>query len=387
MHPTKRLALANALDQIVLERRQLLSAAVMVQHGKAQVFTHATGQANGPHGPQRAYTLSTNIRFASVSKAVTARALCVLMVEGKITPTTAIVEVLGPAYRHPLYPDDPITIAHLLTHTAGLSDAASYYVDPPDGLSAFVTKNAPQIFTPQRPGTWFSYSNLGFVIAGALLEKVTGNRFDEAIAKLVLDPLSISGRFNWLGMSLQARAASAPACRLTAAGFEPQIDLAPPPDGLHDRHGRPFDLSAYRLGEDISLFSAHAGLRMNMHDALRLASALADGSPAARLQSAPHWHFQPEPPNGDDVEGLFTGYGYGVQRHAPSPWYSGSLVGHFGNAFGFAGAVWHDPDRDLAFAYALNGLPAKPGPSDREHFYGPTERLILAHIDEAFAPR
>lgn len=370
-------ALTQALDQLTAENGALVNAGVVVSDGGGLAYAHAAGQCAPSGAP---FTLETNLRFASVSKAVTARAVCALAVAGEVDLLAPINAVLGRAFTHPS--QAPITLADLLTHRADLTDRAGYYADPPQALSEFFAHAAP--FAGRGPGRYFAYSNLGYVLAGAALERASGQRFDEAVARLVLDPIGVAGRFNWHAMPPSARAHRTAICRKTADGFAPQIDAHVEIEGLHDRTGRPVDLGAYRLAEDVSVFSPHAGLRMSLADALRLADAIGEDAPTSALQRAPHWRFDPSTNNGESVHGLFVDYRLGLQYHPPSDWYGGELLGHFGSAFGFSGAVWRDTARGLSIAYALNGLPETHGGEDRESFYGPIERMILNRIDQAF---
>uniref|UniRef100_A0AAN0MLP5 Uncharacterized protein n=1 Tax=Yoonia rhodophyticola TaxID=3137370 RepID=A0AAN0MLP5_9RHOB len=69
----------------------------------------------------------------------------------------------------------------------------------------------------------------------------------------------------------------------------------------------------------------------------------------------PLWTPQMGP--GDYLDGAFESYGAGLQIFEHPRFYPRPLIGHFGNAYGFAGGIWFDRKRGCSFAYALNGLP------------------------------
>ncbi len=366
--------LANHIEGLVAPCGPFLNAGLILEREGETLAQAAAGRLR-PDGPAP-YLLESPLRFASVSKVVTARAVVALALAGKVNLDRPLADDLAT----PL--PASVTPRSLLCHTSGLSDAAGYLIDAPETLSGFISRTLPRAYGANRR---FQYSNLGFILLGALIEKAARQRFDLALQALVFDPLGIAGRFSWHGMSRAARALAGPIVRQEGASFSLQIDGAVPAEGLQDRHGNLIDLSTYVLCEHTGLFAPHAGLRMSLRDGARLAASFGDDDPLTTAQNAPLWQYDPDTNNGDAVDGLFTSYGAGVQLHPPSDWYSYPLVGHFGNAYGAACGVWADRERRASFTFMLNGMPHRRDTGEREAPYSQKERDLFKMIDRALA--
>ncbi len=83
--------------------------------------------------------------------------------------------------------DEPITVHHLLTHTAGIiagtDDTGEHRYE------AYLLRHT---HTGTPPGTYFHYSNIGYKILTALLENVTGIAYGELVQARILDPLGMT---------------------------------------------------------------------------------------------------------------------------------------------------------------------------------------------------
>lgn len=137
-------------------------------------------------------------------------------------------------------------------------------------------------------------------------------------------------------------------------------------------------LDGYRIGQDTTLFSPHAGLRMSVIEAARLARLLSSDDAVGRAQRRPHWLFDGR--NGEDCGGLFTAIGAGVALYSDNPRIPGPLVGHATHALGFSGGVWANEASGAAWAYFLNGSADLTEGQDEEAFYDPDEAAIMAAL-------
>jgi CubicO group peptidase (beta-lactamase class C family) len=81
------------------------------------------------------------------------------------------------------------TVHQLLSHTAGLRDTRRFYLDCADADAMWRSLRAEPLVDP--PGTRVRYSDLGFLWLGALVAHLTGEPFDRAARRLVLDPLGM----------------------------------------------------------------------------------------------------------------------------------------------------------------------------------------------------
>lgn len=304
------------------------------------------------------------LRIASISKAATARAVVATQPDLDRDIRT-VLDWDAPA---------PITLARLLSHCSGLTDHGGYVVDPPASVTRFIDAT---------PAAWsgqvgfFRYANLNYILLGMALERITGRRFDAVLRDLVLAPAGIQGGFNWVGVSprralpVWQRRGTVLTCEADGPGSDWQADLI-------WRGGRGVSLDGYRIGQDTTLLSPHAGLRMSVIETARLARLLASDDPVGRAQRYPRWVFDGQ--NGEDCGGLFTAFGAGVTLYRDHPRIPGPLVGHAGHALGFSGGAWANDATGEAWAYFLNGSADLTDGQDEEAFYDPDEAAIMAAL-------
>ncbi len=153
----------------------------------------------------------TMYRIASISKLITTLGAMKLVDEGKLSLDADISNYLGFQLRNPNFPTDPITLRMVLNHTSSLLDDAGYYGDTNRGAhfkemltpggknygtGAMWTKGA-------KPGTYFQYANLPWGVVGTAMERVTGERFDRLMRRLILDPLGVKGGYHPADFSIE----------------------------------------------------------------------------------------------------------------------------------------------------------------------------------------
>ncbi|WP_406212944.1 serine hydrolase domain-containing protein [Streptomyces canus] len=148
------------------------------------------------------HTMSDTDRFriGSVTKTFTAVVLLQLVDEKKL-------ELDAPVNRYlpGLLPDDRITVRHVLSHRSGLYDYTNeMFAKTVQGFEAVRKK----VFTPEElvkrslrkprtnaAGAVYSYSNTNFVVAGMLIEKLTGNPVRTEYEKRIIEPLQLRDTF------------------------------------------------------------------------------------------------------------------------------------------------------------------------------------------------
>lgn len=177
-----------------LERTDIPGAAVAVVHDGEVVTTRGygwadTGTESGeavPVDPDR-----TLFRPGSVSKLVTATAVLQLVESGDLDLDTDVGAYLD--IDVPRSFDDPITLRHLLTHTAGFEERIRGLIGaegtPVDLRAALATDPPEQVY---RPGTVPAYSNYGNALAGYVVERVSGEPFEQYVQEHVLAPAGMT---------------------------------------------------------------------------------------------------------------------------------------------------------------------------------------------------
>jgi D-alanyl-D-alanine carboxypeptidase len=193
-------ALRVRIDRIaaqVLERTGVPSASVaVVQRGKL-VYTHAYGQARLASGSEPALAAQPAMRYSigSISKQFTAAAILLLQEEGRLKLDDPIGKYVPGLTR-----GNEVTIRQILSHTSGYQDywPEDYVMTPMlkdvsarQILGAWAKK--PLDF---EPGTQWQYSNTNYVIAGCLVEKITGAPLMNFLAARIFRPLGMTSVWN-----------------------------------------------------------------------------------------------------------------------------------------------------------------------------------------------
>lgn len=347
--------------------------------------TRADGHADLAAG--RAISADDPVRTASISKLVVAIGAMRLAEAGALDLDADASPLLGWTLRHPRYPDVPITLRMLLSHTAGLTDAAGYYQVPLGGELKTLLDDPRAWDDAHPPGSFFRYANLGFPLVAATMERATGERFDRLMDRLVLRPLGLAACFNWAGCD---DATAARAVVLYDADGTPVRDDhhgGRPDCAVVVAEGEPCDLRRWRAGANGALFSPQGGLRISANGLAKIGRLLlgegeVDGvrllSPASvRELATPQWTFDgdngitfEEDDSGQGRKGAKCRYGLAVhvlatQREGchDDPFGDGAQrVGHAGSAYGLLSGLWIDRASGTGVAYFATGVPdAAPG--------------------------
>jgi CubicO group peptidase (beta-lactamase class C family) len=184
----------NRVDAVVkaAAARDLFSGVVLVAKDGVPVYEGAFGKASREY--DRPNGMGTQFSLASVNKTFTAIAVMRLAEPGKIGLDTSLDTYLGSAWI-PLEDARRITIRHLLSHRSGLGDylgraaalPCSTKLDSVDDYKPLVAGSKLSF----APGTAAEYSNVGFHLLGAVIEKVTGESYDAHIRRTLLGPLGM----------------------------------------------------------------------------------------------------------------------------------------------------------------------------------------------------
>jgi len=178
-----------------MTQRGDFSGAVLLARGGAIQFSRGYGMASLeydiPNTPQ------TKFRVASITKTFTALAIMQLQQQGKLKIDDSICTYL---------PDcpaawQPATIEQLLIHTSGIPDALNCPGCPRPPIRASMTipetiqtvtrfyQDAPLV---TEAGSTYSYSNLGYGLLGYMIEKVSGQRYEEYLKATIFGPLAMA---------------------------------------------------------------------------------------------------------------------------------------------------------------------------------------------------
>ncbi|MCD2193724.1 beta-lactamase family protein [Actinomycetospora endophytica] len=309
---------AHALDHrlaVEQSRGRAPSMAGAVVRGGKTVWTGARGRVDGA-----VPTPDTQYRIGSITKTFVAVLVLRLREEG-------LLGLDDPLGRH--LPDAPLTdptIAQLLAHSSGLAaETGTPWWERSDGAVRPDLASLVAVPPLRGPGRRHHYSNVGFALLGALVGRLRGGSWTEALQTEILDPL---------GMGRTTYDPAAP--HASGWAVHPWADaLLPEP------------------AEDAGLMAPAGQLWSTTADLGRYGAFLLHGDdrvlPPAVLEEmrAPSSPSEPGSP--------LSSQGLGLQllRHG-----SRDLAGHTGSMPGFLATLWVDPAEDLAgvvFANATSG--------------------------------
>ncbi|MYR46125.1 serine hydrolase [Streptomyces sp. SID5910] len=201
-------------------------AAVQGRDGRVRDYTAGTGDlATGAAVP-----VNGQVRAGSNTKSFTAAVVLQLVGEGKVKLDEPIETYLPGLVRGDGIDGHRITVRNLLQHTSGLPDYVQAlgldpfairdtYYNPRDMLDLALSQKA-----AFAPGAKWQYSNTNYVLAGLLVEKVTGRPFGEEITRRIIQPLGLKDTY-WPGAGERGIRGAHPKGYASAAPGGPLEDI------------------------------------------------------------------------------------------------------------------------------------------------------------------
>jgi CubicO group peptidase (beta-lactamase class C family) len=186
-------AFVDALFAEHMAEYSIPGAAFTFVQGNEIVLTRAYGEADRERDIA-VDTERTLFDIGSVTKLFTATAVMQLVEQGRVDLHADVNDYLTDVRVPATYPE-PVTLAHLLTHTAGFEDRLFLGMVAPSAeerqpLGDNLSQHLPPRVRP--PGEVIDYSNYGITLAGHVVEAVSGQAFDEYVRDNILQPLGMA---------------------------------------------------------------------------------------------------------------------------------------------------------------------------------------------------
>jgi CubicO group peptidase (beta-lactamase class C family) len=192
--PTTVEVLRDSIQQL-LRKGGLIGAGVAVVRGDSIEWAGGVGLADVATG--RRVTAHTLFRAGSITKSFVALGILRLQAEGKLKLDDPISKHIPEAeVSNPWASEHPVTIANLLEHTSGYDDMHfkeliarenEVGIRPLEALQVSPNSRAVR----RKPGTYHSYSNPGYTVLSHLIEKVSGQHWEDYLTAKVLKPLKM----------------------------------------------------------------------------------------------------------------------------------------------------------------------------------------------------
>lgn len=285
-------------------------------------------------------------RIASISKSFTSTALMQQVEKGLISLDDDVSDIMGFNIRNPKYPDTPITLKMLLSHTSSMRDAAGYFTL--DHINPNITKDVSGSYHDWAPGENYDYCNLGYNLLGTILEKVSGVRFDKYVKENIFEALGLYGGHN--------------VNELDASRFVNIYEWSAEKESFEVQPAayatRATEIENYVMGYSTPIFSPTGGVKISYMDlakymTMHMNYGEYNGVRILKEESAKKmqeivWHFSET-----------TGYGLAlntVDIYVPDI----LLKGHTGSAYGLYSIMYFHPEEKWGVVAITNGCKTDP---------------------------
>ena len=346
-------AVDNAVDKIA-KAYGAMGCSVAAFEKDRIVYTHSYGTARYDINTATPACEDTKYRVASISKLVTTVLAMKLVDEGKLNLEDDIAELVNPALKNPYYPESKTTIEMLMTHTSGIVDGGGWeYANshiPFPSLDKVIKHG---IFSGERPGEKYCYSNIGIGLISGAVEQASGKRFYDYANDALFEPMGIDAGYmtdyiDDRGNIAELREADP----LSWGEMKPYYDTNIPLGQM------------YLLGQGELYISAP--------DLARIAMILAgDGTYEGERYLTQ-----------ESIDNIHTEHSYdpatnvtrGLTVQITSDIVEGvTLYGHQGNAYGAISCVFYDVEAECGIVFLSNGASSK---RTENNIYGINDAII-----------
>lgn len=331
-----------AIDALMKEMPVAGLSVAVVRKGKV-VYTKAFGYRDlDTKEPLRTDHI---FRIASISKSFTATSLMQQIEAGKISLQDDVSTLVGFPVRNPAFPDQVITLDMLLSHRSSINDSQGYF--SLDAIDPAKNPDWKKAYNAYAPGKGYMYCNLNYNMAGAILERISGERFDQYVKHHILDPLGLYGGYCVDSLD-NTRLAHIYEYRTDSAKFIPSPAAYNP---------RSAEIAAHLPGRTTPIFSPTGGMKISAPHLARymiMHSRMGKyrGGRIMRKSSAEEMQ-----------RARSEKEGYGLALTTSNNIIKGvEMRGHTGSAYGLYSAMFWQPKEKYGFVVISNGC--HPGYTD-----------------------
>ncbi|WP_353182569.1 serine hydrolase domain-containing protein [Parapedobacter lycopersici] len=320
----------------IMAKYQAIGVSVAVVKDNAVLYSKSFGLKNRETGEP----LENDgiFRIASISKSFVTTAIMQLVEAGKLSLDDDVSNLIGFRVRNPAYPDSVITLGLILSHRSSINDKNGYFTL--DALNPDKNPDWAKAYNAYAPNAGYQYCNLNFNLAGAILEKYSGERFDRYIHRHILEPLDIYGGYNVDELDSNRF--------VTLYAYDGETkEFTASPEAYRSRADA---LKTYVMGYSTPVFSPTGGMKMTVSDLAKVMMmhmhyGVVDGK---RIISAA---------NSRVMQAVrTTESGYGMSLRTIGNLIPGKMMtGHEGIAYGLYSAMYFQPQEQFGMVVITNG--------------------------------
>lgn len=322
------------INQIMKELDVVGLSVAVVKNGKL-IYNHSFGlkdiATNTP------LTNNDIFRIASISKSFSATSIMQLVESGKLSLDDDFSKLVCFTVRNPKFPETVITLRMVLSHTASINDSQGYF--NLDVINPAKNIEYAKCYNDYEPGFKYEYCNLDYNMTGAVIERVSGERFDKYVSNHILKPLKLYG--GYCVDSLDNK------LFVTLYDYDSTKTLVPSPTAYHPRREQ---IQNYVMGYSTPIFSPTGGMKMSAADLARYMIMHMNGGKYNGVRIISKKSSRIMKTAVDKKEG------YGLAL-----WHTDNLIpglkltGHTGSAYGLYSAMFFDPKEKFGIVVITNG--------------------------------
>jgi CubicO group peptidase (beta-lactamase class C family) len=338
-----QVARAETELQEIMTKLDVVGLSVAVVKNNEVVYTHSFGlkdrETNTPLSDTDVF------RIASISKSFTATSIMQLVAAGKLSLDDDFSKLIGFKVRNPKFPETVITLQMVLAHRSSINDSQGYL--NLDTINPEKNADWAKCYNDYEPGKGYQYCNLNYNMVGTVLEKVTGERFDQYVKKHVLDPLGLYAGYN-VNMLDSKRFATLYEYDSVSRQFTPSPMAYAP---------RTAEIKNYVMGYSTPIFSPTGGMKMSTPDLakymiMHMNLGTYKGVKIMEKKYARQMQTKVSEPEG-----------YGMAMMNFDDLIPGKrMTGHSGSAYGLYSAMFFQPKEKFGFVVITNGSNGKYRP-------------------------
>ena len=193
-------------------------------------------------------------RIASISKSFSATSIMQLREAGKLSLDDDFSDLVGFKIRNPKFPEKVITLRMIMSHTSSINDSQGYFTL--DAINPSKNPDWAKCYSDYAPGEGYKYCNLNYNMVGTVIEKLSGERFDNYVKNHILNPLGLYGGYNVDSLDAN-RFATLHEYDATTKTFKPSMAAYNP---------RREEIRNYVMGYSTPIFSPTGGMKISATD-------------------------------------------------------------------------------------------------------------------------
>lgn len=334
--------IAPAIQQIFKEEKVVGLSVAVVKDNKI-IYTNSFGSINLETGAP--LTNKNIFRIASISKSFSATSIMQLIEAGKLDLDEDVSNLVGFPIRHPKYPETIITLRLLMSHLSSINDSEGYF--SLDYINPAKNPNWQKCYNDYEPGKGYQYCNLNFNMIGTIIERTSGERFDQYVKHHILDPLGLYGGYCVDSLD-KSRFATI---------YDYNVDSAKFIMSPNAYAARSEEITNYTMGYSTPIFSPTGGMKISATDLAKYMTMHMNYGryKEGRIITKKSSKLMQTP--------LSVEENYGFALENTTKMVDGiPLVGHTGSAYGLFSAMFFDPKKKYGIVVISNGChPAYKG--------------------------